>query len=47
MDTGSAQMLYADFIHRENSGSKPSFVLTILTLIIIVIYFIWHAIKQK
>ncbi|MEA3325760.1 MAG: hypothetical protein U9R53_00355 [Chloroflexota bacterium] len=44
---GWPQMLYADFVHHEVLGIKPSFVLTVLTLIIVMIYFIWRAIKHK
>ena len=38
--------LYADFIHRQSLGIKPSFVMTILAIVLVLAWFLWQAINE-
>jgi hypothetical protein len=44
---GWPMMLYADFIHRETLGIKPSFIITLVTIGAVLAYFLWRGIKKR
>lgn len=44
---GWPMMLYADFIHRETLGIKPSFIITSLAIGAVMAYLLWQVIKKR